>query len=174
MHGYDVKEAKGTAAVLHGKKRGLVFDPLEAFELLRDTWDNIPIPNDARFEAVSIESVGHGSYICFYYSTDTVNREKLIVKPSDANLSPLGHCVSFKPQTLVNILKYWFDGMVPSDAEATSFYINKMFSLLCIEVSSDKWPSSDALKMPMLHLTYDGERMFLLNDKGEQRAEKVN
>ena len=109
-----------------------------------------------------------------FRSTDSVNREKLIIKPTDVNLNPMGHCVSFKPQTLVNIFKYWFDGMVPSDAEATAFYINKMFSLLCIEVSSDKWPSSDSDKMPMLHLTYDGERMFLLDDNKQMKSEKVN
>lgn len=165
IHGYKDEYLIGTAPKSHGRKRGLVFDPLEVFELLRDTWHNIPIPADAQFQGVAIEKAAAASYICLYYSTDCANREQIIVKPTDINLNPLGHCIAIRPQQLVDMLKTWFDGMVPNDAEATAFYINKMFNMLCIEVASEKFPDSNALTLPMLHLTYDGEKIFALDDK---------
>ena len=173
MHGYQNETLIGTAPKMHGRKRGLVFDPLEVFELLRDTWHNAPIPPDAQFEAVSIEKSGADSFICFYYSTSE-SKKLIIVGPQGSDFNPMSHCISLKPQMLVDILKYWFHGDVPNDAEPTAFYINQFFNSLCIEVASDKFPNSDASKMPMIHLTYDQEKVISLNDRGETKQTMVN
>ena len=177
MHGYNVREGKGSAPkVTRGiKKRGLVFDPVEVFNLLRDTWDNAPIPKDANFEGVAIEKSGAGSFICFYYSTyQAGNSEAIILRPISANFDPLSHCVALKPQQLLDILKYWFDGKVPLDAEARAFYINKNWCQLCLEVVSDHFPDSNAVKLPMIHLSYDTEKVVVFDDQKNQSEIKVN
>jgi len=143
-----------------------VLDPQEVFDLLRDTWANAPIPKDARFEAISTEKKGRDSFICFYFSTDSAGREQIIIKPTDVNFSPLAHCITLKPQLFLDILKYWFDGMVPSDAEATGLYINKFFNYICLEAQSEKFPAAEVTgNLPLLHLRYEASQVYALDEQ---------
>lgn len=169
IHGYENEMLVGKKADPRGKMRGLTIDPLGVFELLRDTYKNIPIPPDAKFEAISIEKKGPASYIAFYYSTNLSNKA-IIVKPTDANFDPMSHCFILKPQLLVDILKYYCDGRVPKDAEAKAFSINQRFNLIRIDIYSDKFKVSDAAAIPLIHLRYEAEQLFTSDETGESRS----
>ena len=171
MHGYENEVLQGKRTDTRGRRRGLVISPDEIFELLRDTYTNIPIPGDAQFQALQIDDANRR--INFYYSTNTPDK-LLVAKESDNYFNPLGHCVTFLPQTLVNILKYWFDGKVPSDAEFKAFHVHKLFNFLCLEVASDKFPDSMSATLPMLHLRYEGGRLMSLDEKGATVTSDVN
>lgn len=168
IHGYENEMLVGKKSDPRGRMRGLTIDPWGVFELLRDTYKNIPIPPDAKFEGISIEKKGPASYIAFYYSTDLSNKA-IIVKPTDVNLNPMGHCFILKPQLLVDILKYYCDGRIPKDAEAKAFSINQRFNLIRIDIYSDKFKVSDAAAIPLIHLRYEAEQLFSSDSNGESR-----
>lgn len=168
MYGYTSEQLVGKRARPRGRMRGLTIDPLGVFELLRDTYKNIPIPPDAKFEGIAIEKKGPASFIAFYYSTGYANKA-IIVKPTDVNFDPMSHCFILKPQLLVDILKYYCDGRVPKDAEAVSFSLNPMFNLIRIDIYSDKFKDSNATAIPLIHLRYEAAQLFTSDEIGESR-----
>ena len=170
MHGYDVSQIVATKPRHHGKVRGIVFDPRDVFDLLRDTYSNIPIPKDAKFEAIDIQRKRTDSYIGFYFSTPSAKR--IIVTPTNVNFDPTGaHCVAVKPPQLLAIFKSYANGAIPSDAEATGFSINTRMTFVMIEASSWKFPASLADKIPLIHIRYEEGELFTLDD-AKQKASK--
>ena len=157
MYGYDTKELIGTAKQTRGRVRGLVVDPRDVLELLRDTWGNVPVPSDAQFQGFGVQRKGADSYIEFYYTS---------------LLDPINTCVTLKPQQLVDILKYWYDGCVPSDAEIKAVQINKYFTFIRLDVESGKFGASDAANIPLMHLRYEGGQLFT-SDSGSRKQASV-
>ena len=172
MHGYTSESLVGTKSKPSGKVRGLVIDPIDVLELMRDTYANTPIPPDAKFEGLEVEKKGAGSYINFYFSTDLSN--KTIIKPTDISIDPTKpHCITFKPQYLIDILKYWCNGMVPSDAEAMSFNVHPRFTLIRVDIYSNKFKDSHSTNIPLIHLRYEGGQLYTM-DEHANREEKID
>lgn len=163
MHGYEVSQLVASKPKHHGKVRGIVFDPRDIFELLRDTYSNVPIPKDSVFEAIDIQRQRTDSYIGFYFSTASAKR--ILVTPTNTNFDPIGnHCVVLKPQHLLDIFKSYANGSIPTDAEATGFSINTKMTFVMIEASSWKFPPSNSDKIPLIHIRYEEGELFTLDD----------
>ena len=172
MHGYETSQIIATKPKHHGKVRGIVFDPRDIFDLLRDTYSNVPIPKDAIFEAIDLQRKRIDSYIGFYFSTASAKR--ILLTPTNTNFDPTGtHCIVLKPQHLLDILKSYANGAIPSDAEATSFSLNTKMTFIMIEASSWKFAPSNAEKIPLIHVRYEEGELYTLDDSTKKESREL-
>lgn len=121
-----------------GKVRAIIVRPEEMLALIRDTYTNAPVPADSQFFGISVNDTQNKIGLHFY-----------------SNANPNVTCVSFKPDFLLNILKGQSEGIIPRDAELIGVCVHDAFTLLRLDVVSDRFPAMDVQKIPVINMRYD-------------------
>ena len=145
---HKITELQGKLAAPNGKIRGLIIRPEQLIEAIQRAWENVPIPPDAIFKAIRI-SDGSDAVVEIYYTT---------------LLDPLNHCFTIKPKTLLKVLAYWMDGWIPGDAELKAICVHPQFTIIRMDIQSDRFPSRNDLRIPMMHFRMESGELYAQND----------
>jgi len=125
-------------------------------ELARDLYPNSPIPSDALFNMVGIDTSENQIYFHF-----------------TSLISPGISCFSLKPELLLDMMKVSSRGFIPKDAELEAICVHDNFSFMRFDVRSSKFPASDSNVLPLLQFRYEDREFFLLDsDKPEVIPER--
>lgn len=139
-----------------GKIRGIILRPEQMLDLIRDTYQGAPIPMDAQLFALGIEA-----------------RENLLQLYFSSASNPLVRCIQLRPTGLLEILKAKSEGMIPSDAELKGISIHQHFTVLRMEVASDKFAASETPSMPMIQMRYELGKLLVLDQSQAEQKEKL-
>ena len=124
-------------------------------DLIRDSYQSAPIPADAQLFALGVES-----------------RENLLQLYFNSASNPLVRCIQIKPASLLEILKTKSEGMIPSDAELRGISVHQHFTVIRMEVSSDKFPLSECKELPMIQIRYELGKLWV-NDQSQPEQKEV-
>lgn len=142
----QVEGSRKRADSHRGKIRGIILRPEQMLDLIRDTYQGAPVPMDAQLFALGIES-----------------RENLLQLYFSSASNPLVRCIQLRPTSLLEILKAKSEGIVPSDAELKGISIHQHFTVLRMEVASDKFEPGESRELPMIQMRYEMGKLWVLD-----------
>ena len=129
-----------------GRIRGIVVKPEEMLDLIRDTYANAPVPSDAQFYALGIDTTEN--YIQFFYYS---------------LISPNVNCIKLKPELLLDLLKSQSHGIIPKDGELDSICVHTHFTIIRLDVYSNHFPALNVSEFPLIQLRYSGGSLLIGN-----------
>lgn len=140
----------GRSSILHGAKyqRGFIIRPEQILSLFHETQPGIPLPKDAEFKGIGVESAGVDSQIQFFFSSIA---------------APNMHCFALQPHKFFSILVHLADGLLPMDSELDGIEVSSNFTVIMLRVKSEHFPAPLTKDLPLYHLRYEFGKLLLVD-----------